>query len=61
MENNCVVCQRKVQRTENFIRCHLWGSFATFHWKCFGIYLRAESQPQVEDTVWKASSLTKSS
>jgi hypothetical protein len=61
MDDQCVVCQRKVQRTENFIRCHLWGAFATFHWKCFGSYLRAEGEPHVEDAAWKASSLTKSS
>ena len=22
-----------MQRTQNFIRCHLWGAFATVHWK----------------------------
>jgi hypothetical protein len=35
---------------------HLWGGFAIFHWKCFGEYLRAESEEQVENAVWKASS-----
>ncbi len=23
--DECVVCQRKVQRTENYMRCHLWA------------------------------------
>ena len=35
---------------------HLWGGFAIFHWRCFGEYLRAESEQQVESVVWKASS-----
>jgi hypothetical protein len=61
MDDQCVVCQRKVQRAENYIRCHLWGSFASFHWQCFRKYLQAESELQVEDSVWKASSLSKSS
>jgi hypothetical protein len=60
MDDQCVVCQRKVQRSENYVRCHLWGAFASFHWNCFSKYLRSESEPQVEDTVWKATSLTKS-
>jgi len=58
MHNRCVVCQRKVQRTENYVKCHLLGAFASFHWNCFGKYLRAESEPQVETAVWKASSVT---
>jgi hypothetical protein len=52
----CVMCRRKVQPAENWIRCHLWGGFAIFHWRCFGEYLRAESEQQVESVVWKASS-----
>jgi len=23
--DECVVCRRKVQRTENYVRCHLWA------------------------------------
>jgi len=38
-------------------RCHLWGGFATFHWQCFGAYLRSETEQQVEGAVWKASHL----
>jgi hypothetical protein len=26
----CVMCGSKVQQTENWIRCHLWGGFAIF-------------------------------
>ena len=52
----CIMCGRKVQPTENWMRCHLWGSFANFHWRCFGEYLRADSEQQVESIVWKASS-----
>jgi hypothetical protein len=51
----CVMCRSKVQPTENWIRCHLWGGFAVFHWGCFGDYLRAGSQQRVESAVWEAS------
>lgn len=54
--DTCVMCRRKVERAENWIKCHLWGGFAIFHWRCFGEYLRAESEEQVESAVWKASS-----
>ena len=27
-----------------------------FHWHCFGEYLRADSEQQVENVVWRASS-----
>jgi len=43
MDDQCVVCQRKVQRAENYVKCHLWGAFATFHWPCFGRYLRVKA------------------
>jgi hypothetical protein len=49
------MCRRKVQPAENWLKCHLWGGFAIFHWPCFGEYLRAESEQQVESIVWKAS------
>ena len=39
----------------------LWGGFATFQRRCFGAYLRAESEQQVEGAVWKASCLAKAS
>jgi len=52
---NCVMCKQNVQNAENWIRCHLWGGFAIFHWRCFGEYLRAESEQQVESAVWEAS------
>jgi len=35
----CVMCRRNVQQAENWIKCHLWGGFAIFHWRCFGEYL----------------------
>jgi len=54
--NACIICGRKVQPTENWLRCHLWGGFASFHWLCFREYLRADSQQQVENVVWRASS-----
>jgi len=44
MDDQCVVRQRKVQRFENYVRCHLWGAFASFHWRCFRNYLRAEKR-----------------
>jgi len=53
--NACIICGRKVQPTENWMRSHLWGGFASFHWRCFGEYLLADSEHQVEHVVWKAS------
>ena len=38
----CVMCRRNVQQAENWIKCHLWGGFAIFHWRCFGEYLNRE-------------------
>jgi hypothetical protein len=52
----CIICGRKVQPTEHWMRCHLWGGFASFHWRCSGEYLRADSEQQVETVVWKAIS-----
>src|SRR5208337_4935832 len=59
--DECVMCTRTVDVAENWIKCHLWGGFAIFHWRCFGEYLRAESEERVESVVWSASSLTKTS
>ena len=25
--NTCIICGRKVQPTDNWVRCHLWGGF----------------------------------
>ena len=52
----CIICGRKVQPSAKWVRCHLWGGFASFHWRCFGEYLRTDSERQVENVVWKASS-----
>jgi hypothetical protein len=54
--NACIICGRPIQPTGNWLRCHLWGGFASFHWPCFGEYLRAASEQNVERIVWKASS-----
>jgi len=51
----CVMCKRNVQQAENWIKCHLCGGFAIFHWRCFGEYLRTESEQPVESAVWEAS------
>jgi len=56
--NAWIICGRKVQPTENWISCHLWGGFASFRWLCFGDYLRADSEQQVENVVWRASTKT---
>ena len=55
----CVVCKRKVEPTENWLKAHLWGGFAIFHWRCFGEFLRSGYAEQVESAVWKANSLAK--
>jgi len=54
--NTCVMCRREVQPAENWIEAHLCGGSGIFHWRCFGEYLRAESEEQVESVVWKVSS-----
>jgi hypothetical protein len=54
--NACTICGRRVQPTENWLRCHLWGGFASFHWPCFGKYLRADSEQHVENVEWRSSS-----
>jgi hypothetical protein len=54
--DTCIICGQKIQPVENWVRCHLWGGFASFHWCCFGEYLRANSERQVENDVWKSSS-----
>ena len=54
--NTCVMCRCAVQPAENWIKAHLWGGFGIFHWRCFGEYLRVESEEQVESVVWKVSS-----
>jgi hypothetical protein len=58
--DTCIIWNRKVQPAENWVRCHLWGGFASFHWLCFGEYLHADSEQQVESVVWKASSTPRS-
>jgi hypothetical protein len=55
--DTCVMCRRKVEHAENWIKCHLWGGFAIFHWRCFGDYLRTDSEEKVENVVWEASRL----
>jgi hypothetical protein len=60
MNNQCVVCERNVQRTGNWLRCHLWGAFAIFHWSCFANYLRTAREPPVKGGVSKSSGLAKS-
>ena len=55
-DHTCIICSRKVQPAKNWVRCHVWGSFASFHWLCFGEYVHADSEQQVENVVWKASS-----
>ncbi len=42
--DECVMCRRKVATVENWIKSHLWGGFAIFHWRCFGEYLRAKAK-----------------
>ncbi|HVB81354.1 MAG TPA: hypothetical protein VNE82_15575 [Candidatus Binataceae bacterium] len=56
--DTCVMCKRKVQPAENWLKAHLWGGFAIFHWRCFGEYLRTESERQVECVVWEASRIS---
>ncbi len=50
---NALYAKRKLESTENWIKRHLWGGFAIFHWSCFGAFLRSGSEEQVENVVWK--------
>ena len=50
----CAMCKRNVLQAENWIKCHFCGGLAIFHWRCFGEYLRAESEQRVERVVWEA-------
>ena len=56
LKMNACTIWRSEKFNPNWVRCHLWGGFASFHWQCFGEYLRADSEQQVENVVWKASS-----
>ena len=53
--NACVMCRRRVDPVENWIKCHLWGGFGIFHWRCFGEYLRDHSEERVENAIWQVS------
>jgi hypothetical protein len=53
--DTCIICRRKVQPAENWMRCHLWGGFTSFRWKSFGECLRSDSEQKVESVVWRAS------
>jgi hypothetical protein len=55
-ENRCLHYLRTKSATNRKLVDHLWDGFASFHWLCFGEYLRAHSEQQVEHVVWKASS-----
>ncbi len=54
----CVVCGRRVDPVENWIKCHLWAAFGVFHWRCFSEYLREQSEEEVENLMWRASRLS---
>jgi|GEM_PF-2151948 len=45
--DTCVMCLRRVERAENWIKCHLWSGFAIFNWRCFEEY-RSESEQQLK-------------
>jgi hypothetical protein len=55
----CILCGRKGQPGENWVRCHLRCGFASFHPECFREYLRADSEHQNESVVRRASSNAK--
>ena len=51
--NCCARCGRKVRSEENWLRAHLWASYAIFHWACFLALLKAEGAPEAEQATWK--------
>jgi len=48
MDTNCARCGRKVKRTENWLRLHLWGKTAVLHWQCYAALLQAQVAIGVE-------------
>jgi len=53
MEADCARCGRKVQSEENWLRAHLWASFATFHWNCFIALMKEHGEKGAEQATWK--------
>jgi hypothetical protein len=36
----CVVCEREVADSSNWLKIHLWAGFAVFHWSCFAEFFK---------------------
>jgi hypothetical protein len=53
MADNCARCGQKVKSEENWLKAHLWASFATFHWNCFIALMKEHSEKGAEHATWK--------
>lgn len=50
----CVVCEREVADSSNWLKIHLWAGFAAFHWSCFVEFFKRGDAAKVENAVWRA-------
>jgi hypothetical protein len=50
----CVVCEREVSDSSNWLKIHLWAGFAVFHWSCFVEFFKHGDEAKIENAVWRA-------
>lgn len=50
----CVVCEREVADSSNWLKIHLWAGFAVFHWSCFVEFFKHGDEAKAENAVWRA-------
>jgi len=53
MADSCARCGQKVKSEENWLKAHLWASFATFHWNCFIALMKEHGEKGAEQATWK--------
>jgi len=53
MADSCARCGQKVKNEENWLKAHLWASFATFHWNCFIALMKEHGEKGAEQATWK--------
>jgi hypothetical protein len=53
MDTNCVRCGRKVKLEENWLRAHLRGSTAVFHWSCFIALMKSQGETGADQATWQ--------
>jgi hypothetical protein len=53
MDTNCARCGRKVKPEENWLRAHLRGSTAVFHWSCFTALMKSQGETGADQATWQ--------